>query len=111
MSGRGSLGPVVARFVSAVALAAGRAARLETPGRSFHIDGSSSKWISAEELACRPQASSAPAVSRMSRHDDRRTRGGAVFDTLRRRRHRRLYREPSRQDWMSASSHAGPRLA
>jgi len=35
------------------AFVAGGAARLEAPGRSFHIDGSSSKWISAE-FATRP---------------------------------------------------------
>ena len=60
---------------------AGRAARLEAPGRSFHIDGSSSKWISTGELACQPQATSALAFSRIPRHDDRRTRWGAIFAT------------------------------
>jgi hypothetical protein len=37
----------------------------KAPGISFHIDGSSSKWISARELAWQPQATSALLVSRI----------------------------------------------
>jgi hypothetical protein len=77
-----AVGPVVARFFADRSRARRRASgSARSPGRSFHIDGSSSKWLSAGELACQPQATSALAVSRIQRHDDRSTRGGAIFAT------------------------------
>jgi len=51
-----AVGPVVVRFLAGRSRARRRArGRARSPGRSFHTDGSSSKWICAEELACQPQ--------------------------------------------------------
>jgi hypothetical protein len=63
-----AIGPVVGGSSPAGrALVTGRTARLEAPGRSFHIDGSSSKWICVGERACQPQATLALAAGRRTR--------------------------------------------